>query len=723
MAAVAASSAEIIGGTRSIVRKATEITSQWDRKKHIAFSHVAHLGVDSVLFALRLRASSVDAAAASKSVTAASARGQEDPATRGRRNRDRERATRDAKRKEVAAAAVAAAKARPENTTHDNAGVSHSSLRKEMGRAYPCQNKSCVRRGSTEEKLMAKWEKVKTELGGKVKGVQKLRRSVGETERQRDAAIKEITALEEAGEMEVAGAGELKKRLHAAESEGRRILEESQRWEVELRKLRVQYQEETQRRLPMPHGSIISEASAWAAAAAAPAETLPDDEEEPPPPPPPFVSDGLAVRFFPRGRGQQRYNNRTNCYGNNGPHAAGGAESGQETKTRPSREHSGRFERWGPEAREQWSCCLWEEGNELRTEGGGGIDSNGGNGGGIDSSSADINDPAVYRGGGKSGRGWQRGRGVAGGCETVPLRPGPGGMTTADDVRLVWGGSRVRQEAWGAGGDGGGSGGGGGSGDDRELWRPMLATKMSGGGGGGGGAAWSLIRHRRRPQTANARMVGRRTATTTAEVTAGATTTPTASGRTNDDIAPFSKEQNKTAAGAGLRGCGGGGNSRPRGVGHGNNSGSSSNSTGIRRSGLCGSTRPGSAPPSVANSNCHRHNRYHYHNNNKTVKKTSSLMSLRSARARAGWQRKRPPPPAGGGNNSSGVRAGDPFSDSNSHSNNRVLRGGVAEGGGKRASWAARQLQSRSLMSLSAGGSTYTVYSKGEERGAGKAAA
>lgn len=65
---------------------------------------------------------------------------------------------------------------------------------------------------------------------------------VGETERQRDAAIKEITALEEAGETEVAGAEELKKRLHAAESEGRRILEESQRWEVELRKLRVQYQ-------------------------------------------------------------------------------------------------------------------------------------------------------------------------------------------------------------------------------------------------------------------------------------------------------------------------------------------------------------------------------------------------------------------------------------------------------------------------------------------------
>lgn len=31
---------------------AVQKTSQWDTKRHIAFSHVAHLGVDNVLFAL-----------------------------------------------------------------------------------------------------------------------------------------------------------------------------------------------------------------------------------------------------------------------------------------------------------------------------------------------------------------------------------------------------------------------------------------------------------------------------------------------------------------------------------------------------------------------------------------------------------------------------------------------------------------------------------------------
>lgn len=42
----------------------------------------------------------------------------------------------------------------------------------------PCKNKPCVRRGAMEDKLLAKWEQVNTELGAKVKGVQKLRRSV-----------------------------------------------------------------------------------------------------------------------------------------------------------------------------------------------------------------------------------------------------------------------------------------------------------------------------------------------------------------------------------------------------------------------------------------------------------------------------------------------------------------------------------------------------------------
>lgn len=50
--AAAASAGIIRHGSRSIVGNAAETTSQWDTKKHIAFSHVAHLGVDNVLFAL-----------------------------------------------------------------------------------------------------------------------------------------------------------------------------------------------------------------------------------------------------------------------------------------------------------------------------------------------------------------------------------------------------------------------------------------------------------------------------------------------------------------------------------------------------------------------------------------------------------------------------------------------------------------------------------------------
>lgn len=39
--------------TMAVVGKAAAAkTSQWDTKKHIAYSHVAHLGVDNVLFAL-----------------------------------------------------------------------------------------------------------------------------------------------------------------------------------------------------------------------------------------------------------------------------------------------------------------------------------------------------------------------------------------------------------------------------------------------------------------------------------------------------------------------------------------------------------------------------------------------------------------------------------------------------------------------------------------------
>ena len=63
-----------------------------------------------------------------------------------------------------------------------------------------------------------------------------------EREKKRDAALEEVTALKEAAEAEVASAAESKKHLQAVEAEGRKISEETQRLEVELRKLRVRYQ-------------------------------------------------------------------------------------------------------------------------------------------------------------------------------------------------------------------------------------------------------------------------------------------------------------------------------------------------------------------------------------------------------------------------------------------------------------------------------------------------
>lgn len=46
--------------TMAVVGKAAAgPTSQWDTEKHIPYSHVAHLGVDSVLFALVSRVGSL----------------------------------------------------------------------------------------------------------------------------------------------------------------------------------------------------------------------------------------------------------------------------------------------------------------------------------------------------------------------------------------------------------------------------------------------------------------------------------------------------------------------------------------------------------------------------------------------------------------------------------------------------------------------------------------
>eukprot|EP00903_Cladosiphon_okamuranus_P009009 g8618.t1 len=631
-------------------KAAASSASPWDTKKHIAYSHVAHLGVDNVLFALRLRASSMDAAAAANKSIITSSMSEDcrrdNPAIRGRINRDKERAKREAKRK------VTAEAARARLGDHDSTGLedpaAEASLLLELDYGSgPCINKSCVRRGPMEDKLLAKWEQVKAELGGKIKGVQKLRRSVDETEKKRDSALEEITALKEAAEAEVASAAERKKYLQAVESEVRTVSEETQRLEVQLRKLRVRYQEEAEVRLPMPHGSIISEAEAWAAAAAAALSDREDDSRSPRPPP--FAPDGLTVSFA-----------RPRCERERLQYETGYPLSGKGLK-RASKEHSGNFGRWGPDAREQWSCCLWEE-----KEGEAPTNTDGNN----------------TRGGSNTRSSRRRRSGVANGCDAVQPHPSPGGMTTADDVHLVWGGSqcnnlhnasittsiensKVRNEAWGTG-----SGEGG---DDRALWKPMLASRIRGSGGAGGsagGAAWSLIRQRPRPQTANARMGGRRTA--------AAAVTACSGGSKNDEI-PSEKDK-KAAAGFGVT-------ARRDVVG---------NSS--RRRLANDPSRPGSAPPPGKRTN---------HAHQAPVKRQSSLVSRRSARTRAGWQRKCPLPVGSGNDNSNGLRRNPP---AGSSGNNAMSGGGRGVASG---AW-----HSRSLLSLNGVGSTYTVYSKGEERAA-----
>lgn len=65
----------------------------------------------------------------------------------------------------------------------DPAAEASTLLEHETHEGITCKNKSCVRRGAMEDKLLARWEQVKTELGTKVKGLQKLRRLVRTQER------------------------------------------------------------------------------------------------------------------------------------------------------------------------------------------------------------------------------------------------------------------------------------------------------------------------------------------------------------------------------------------------------------------------------------------------------------------------------------------------------------------------------------------------------------
>ena len=66
-------------------------------------------------------------------------------------------------------------------------------------------------------------------------------RKVVEKERLRDAAIEEIAALRDAEAVEVGEAGERRARLLTAEEDRRKIREQLERLEMELRKLRTRY--------------------------------------------------------------------------------------------------------------------------------------------------------------------------------------------------------------------------------------------------------------------------------------------------------------------------------------------------------------------------------------------------------------------------------------------------------------------------------------------------
>lgn len=129
-----------------------------------------------------------------------------------------------------------------------------------------------------------------------------------------------------------------------------------------------------------------------------------------------------------------------------------------------AREHPGKFGRWGTEMEEQWSCCLREKEEKMN----------------------ENNSGKMHRG-------------MAGGCEVVPPRSTPSGMTTADDVHLVWRRPSERThvssasdpfEAWG----------GGNNTNDRRQRAPKTTVDV-GINKRCAGAAWNLIR--RRPHTAH----------------------------------------------------------------------------------------------------------------------------------------------------------------------------------------------------------------------------
>lgn len=295
-----------------------------------------------------------------------------------------------------------------------------------------------------------------------------------------------------------------------------------------------------------------------------------------------------------------------------------------------SKRHSGRFGRWGADVHEQWSCCLWESQTLTGTSGDPG--SRGGAGGrrGGDGSTGDR----------------------AEGCERVRQRGSPGGMTTADDVRLKWRRHQTNPDGFGSI-----SGGGvveawgerdlarAGIASSRDPWKPRISG--SGFAGRSAGAAWSLVRAR--PKTAHAK-------------------TKTA--------AFFSAPPHAAHPG---RGGGGSRRADSRGI--------MGRDSGERSRPLVGSSRPGSAPPRVANDDHHQ------------LKQVSSLSVLRNTRSKAGWQR---------------LRVGDGGRVAGTAKKTRSVPSGRKEGLEGSGGWAWQSTQSGSIR---AGAGLVSVYSRREEPG------
>ncbi|CAM9771550.1 unnamed protein product, partial [Sphacelaria rigidula] len=246
----------------------------------MAYSELAHIGVDNVLFALRLRQDSSDPLPTGAASTSDNARA-------GRKRQVNPRKKRDAVEALLATAGAQGITASV--ATIDAPGALLEEAVELSRFDKPCKNNACLRRNVLEDRLVSRAGQAKAVWDAKLRRVHKLGRTVIDIEKHRDAAVGEVASLEQAAVAVVAEAEELRKRAQSRDEENRRIAEELSRLEVELRKLRRRHQEEIQQSLPPPTGSIISEVGEW---------TTSEGQ--------PFTPDGLTVTFSRSNGGRNR---------------------------------------------------------------------------------------------------------------------------------------------------------------------------------------------------------------------------------------------------------------------------------------------------------------------------------------------------------------------------------------------------------------------------------